>query len=530
MAVRIMGEDGEYDTSAWLPNTWYNIRDDRPHIDILVMGNHAQAFDRKTKLERLDDVAPDGATWQRWSIESELARQRRFGEITLALKVPQETTLRCYVIPTALLGFGDVIGMIEDIETELGVNVTWDMADQRPDRSWSGQSESGGRVSVQELIKNVESELRFARLIRRNPFTELGPPSRSNVSLPENAIVSHWAIKRLALIKQSRSVIEAESTIISNRLARHNPDGRIPDLHSALCLMNKLVTQLDQLQRELSLIIRHEELTTSISPTPVFNRDYRLRNLLAAFSPRLSETISTEESSRSHYPPVYINSLWEMWGAVWLAIMFKKWGYVGSCSINGVNELHSCSWRLQKENIVVEIDYEIHPTFVNHSDVPLVHEREMPVLEWAAQNQSFDEARPFIGSEEKCSPDYFIRVTTPTSKYLLIGDACLASPQHHAVASPQDAKPYVIEKYRKSIGWIDNGRIIRCHPMGGFVIFPPPSEAWVYIQKLPGLGDCTILSPNPLGDDVAGKRLERLIYTMCSEFGISEGANVEKHL
>lgn len=516
-----MGEDGEYNTSAWLPNTWYNIRDDRPYIDILVSGNHAQAFDKKVKLEQLNDAAPDGATWQRWSIETELARRRRFGEITLALKVPKETFLQCYVIPTALLGFVDVIGMIEDIEAELGVNVTWDMADQRPDRSWSSQGQGGGRVSVLELIKNIESELRFARLIRHDPFAELGPPSRRNVSLPENAIVSHWATKRLALIEQSSGVIDAELTIISERLARHNPDGRIPNLHSSVRLMNNLIAQLNYLKHDLSALVRHEELTTSIAPTPVFNRDYRLRKLLAAFSPRLSETISTEESSRSYYPPVYINSLWEMWGAVWLAIMFKKWGYVGSCSVNGVNDLHSCSWRLQKEDIVVEIDYETHPTFVNHSDVPLVHERGMPVLEWAAQNQSFDESRPFIGSEEKCSPDYIIRISTPNFKYLLIGDACLASPEHHAVDSPQDAKPYVVEKYRKSVGWIDNGGIIRCHPLGGFVIFPPPSEAWVYIQKLPGLGDCTILSPTPLGDEAAGQRLEGLISTICSEFVLS---------
>src|SRR5208283_4000625 len=176
-AVRVMGEDGEYVQYVWKPSSWYGIRDDRPYLDILVKGNAAQSTDKRVKLEHVDDPAPDGARWHRWDFEQDSARDRRFGEITLTLKVPKDTVLRCYIVPTALLSYRDVIAMIEDIESELGVNATWDVGDQRPDRSWSRRGNSGGHMAVQELIKNVEDELRFARSIRRDPFFELGPRS-----------------------------------------------------------------------------------------------------------------------------------------------------------------------------------------------------------------------------------------------------------------------------------------------------------------------------------------------------------------
>jgi hypothetical protein len=105
---------------------------------------------------------------------------------------------------------------------------------------------------------------------------------------------------------------------------------------------------------------------------------------------RLSEAISTVESARSHYPPLYLNTLWELWGAVWLAKEFRRWGFAGSCLLNPVDNLHSCSWRLQRDDIFVDLDYEAHPTSVDYSHIPPVHQRGMPVLEWASLHQKFD--------------------------------------------------------------------------------------------------------------------------------------------
>jgi hypothetical protein len=515
--VRVTGADGEHVMYAWRSSSWYSIRDDRPYLDILVKGYDAQPTESGAKLERLSDPAPDGSRWQRWNFEPDLARNRRFGEITLTLKVPKDAVLRCYIVPTALLSYRDVIAMIEDIESELGVDATWDVADQRPDRSWSRRGNSGGHMAVQELIKNVENELRCARSIRRDPFLELGPRSRRDVPLPENAIVSHWAMRRHYLLNQSSDEVAEELQLLNERLQRHNPPGRLPELHSMVERLRRLTLVITGLKVALSRLCKNDELQTSISPNPIFQRDYRLRHLLRAFAPRTSEAISMVESVRSHYPPIYLNTLWELWGAVWLAKIFRRWGFAGSCFLNPSNKLHSCSWRLQRDNFVLELDYEAHPTFIDYADVPPVHERGIPVLEWAAMNQRFDQNRPYFGSEVKSSPDYLIRITTPTGRSLMVGDACLASPQHHA-RKPQESKPYTVENYRRTIGWVARGQVIRCHPMGGFVLFPAPAESWVSLEQLPYVRDCTLLTPSPSEDSAAGERLTNLMVAISPDF------------
>jgi len=518
-AVRVVGEDGEYVLYPWKPSSWYSIRDDHPYLDILVRGNDAQSVG-KSKLEILDDIAPEGAKWQRWNFEREIARNRRFGEISLFLKVPEDAVLRCYIVPTALLSYRDVIAMIEDIESELGVNATWDVIDQRPDRSWSRRGNSGGHMAVQELVQHVEDELRLAHSIRRDPFSELGPRSRRDVPLPENAIVSHWAAKRHEMLQRACDEVVGELQFLKDRDGRHNPTGRLPELHSSIERLGRLSHEIAGLKGMLSRLCREAELHTNIYLGPIFQRDHRLRHLLRAFAPRLSEAISTTESARSNYPPIYLNTLWELWGAVWLAKEFRRWGFAGSCFPDPVNKLHSCSWRLQRDDVVLELDYEAHPTFIDYSNTPPVHQRGMPVLEWAAMHQKFDKDRPYFGSEEKSSPDYLIRITTPTGRSLMVGDACLASPQHHAVKKPQEAKPYTVENYRRTVGWVAQGEVIRCHPMGGFVLFPPPLESWAHLQNIPGVRDCTLLSPSPLGDEAASERLANLLVAISPDMAI----------
>lgn len=512
-SVRVMGEDGLPAEFEWQSGTWYTIRDDCPYLDILVMGNLAQAVE-KGRLQKLNDAAPEGGTWQRWSFETEMSLHRRFGEISLPLKVPEDTILRCYIVPTALLRYPDVIAMIEDIEAELGVDATWAVIEQRPDRSWSRRGNTGDRIAVPELIKHVRDELRFAHSIRRSPFAELGPRSRRDIPLPENALVSHWAAKRLGMLRRSEDAVIEERKLQEERAQRHNPENRQKNIDASVERLTGLLLEVSELTGMLARLCNEAELQTKIYPGPTFQRDYRLRHLMRAFAPRLSEAISTVESARSHYPPIYLNRLWELWGAVWLAKEFRRWGFAGSCLLNAGDELHSCSWRLQREGVVLELDYEAHPTFIKYADVPPVHERRMPILEWAALHQEFDEERPYLGAEEKSSPDYLIRITTPTGRFLLVGDACLADPEYHGLKKSHP-KPLTVEDYRQTIGWISEDGIVRCHPLGGFVLFPPPSDSWGRLQQIQGARDCTLFCPSPLGDETVGARLAGLLSAIA---------------
>lgn len=260
------------------------------------------------------------------------------------------------------------------------------------------------------------------------------------------------------------------------------------------------------------------ELTTVIYPSPLFQRDHRLRQLLRAFAPFFSEVLSEVESSRSHYPPIFLNSLWELWGAVWLAKELRRLGFSGSCLTDAANVTKSCSWRLKRDDIVLELDYEPEPVLVDYAKLPPAHERDVPALEWAARNQELDAERPFLGLEPRCSPDYLLRITTPSGRALMVGDASLASPKHHGKkADKSDAKPHTVERYRRTLGWSIKDQIVRCHPMGGFVVFPSPADAWVDFQRLSGAGDCTLLCPSPQGDLEASRRLESLLIVVAPE-------------
>jgi hypothetical protein len=520
-AVRVMGSDGIGIEYRWDPDTWYLIRDDCPYLDFLIRGFPARARVEKEaeSLQLLADSAPDGAKWQRWNLETDLARHRRLGEASLALKVPKNCTLRSYVIPTLLLSFPDVVAMVEDIEAELGVVAAWDMITERPERSWSRPRNDGRAATAQDLIRLVDEELRCAHAVRHDPFKELGPQSRRGLPLAENAVVSHWAMRRGGQLRRSADAVARDLNSVRSQEAKNNPSGRQTKIADELKRLVSLERELADLRGSLARIVNDLELMTVVYPSPLLQRDYRLRQLLRAFAPRFSETLSAVESSRSHYPPVLLNALWELWGAVWLAKEFRRLGFKGACSKEGADVLKSCSWRFEREDVVLVLDYEPTPVLVDHERLPPPHDRELPALEWAAQNQELDVDRPFFGSELSCSPDYTLRITTPRGKFLIVGDACLASPKHHGGKGPDKTgtKLHTVEHYRQTLGWAIDGQVVRCHPMGGFVVFPSPATAWTNFQQVPRVRDCTLLCPSPRGDPEASRRLANLLIVVAPE-------------
>jgi hypothetical protein len=183
-------------------------------------------------------------------------------------------------------------------------------------------------------------------------------------------------------------------------------------------------------------------------------------------------------------------------------------GFVGVASTRGGDALRSCSWSFQRDIVKIDLDYEPDPVLLDHANLPPVHARAVPALEWGAQHQTLDEEKPLLGTELRCSPDYTLRISTPTERMLIVGDACLASPEHHGKGR---TKPETVEHYRRTIGWAVDGGIVRCHPLGGFVIFPPPSSEWAAFETMPSVRDCTLLCPSPNGGDLASERFRNLL-------------------
>jgi len=157
----------------------------------------------------------------------------------------------------------------------------------------------------------------------------------------------------------------------------------------------------------------------------------------------------------------------QLWGAVWLVKEFRRLGFESVSSEGVADGLSFWSWQFRRDDILLELDYEADPTFIDYSQLPPAHDRDVSTLEWAARNQTFDEGQLFFGTERKCSPDYILRITTPKGKSLVVGDASLASPKHHGkTIDKRDAKPHTVERYRRTIGWVSEGQVVRCHPRG----------------------------------------------------------------
>lgn len=512
-AVRVMDADGTWRRLPWNSGTRYLIRDDQPFLEVLVRGPPLRSkLGRQTdeaKLTVEDEHSEDGAIWQRWDLQSYLARHRRFGEFDIELLVPKSGELHCYVIPTALLDFRDVTVMIEDIESELDLPAAWDLVSERPERSWSRRTNRYGSISAPALIRQVEEEIVGARSIRRDPFFELGPRSRDGTPLAENAIISHWAARRCAQLRDCVTICLRELGVLRSRGDRGHPEKRKARINENTEDVKRITQRLEELTSVVARLGNDDaELATVVYPTPLFHRDVRLRLLQRAFAPLYSEAVSETEAARSTYPPVLLTRLWELWGAVWLVKEFRDMGFTGRCITSSQSSLMACSWRLQRDEIVVELDFEAEPTFVDYTRLPPPHERSLPALEWAALNQKIDPERPYVALEERCSPDYILRITDGEERFLIVADATLASAAHQ---KESDAKPKTVEKYRRTLGWSIDGEIVRCHPMGGFVVCPPPSDGWKPFETIIGSSDCTLLCPSPQNPSEARGRLKNLL-------------------
>ncbi|MFT8814027.1 hypothetical protein [Acetobacter fabarum] len=534
VSVRWHGTNTVTDAAPWNPQEWYLVPDDHPYLDILTRGNHAQIAgknpDKKllTTLKGEDTVVQDQpARWQRWNFEADLGYKRRFGRISLRLKVPKDCVLQAYVIPAKLLNFRDIEIMIGDIREMLGIDVSWERGPGDRGKAWARTAHGTRSATSHDLIDHVGQELKAARSIRQTPFTELTSPTATQFMLVENALVSHWAVRRSTLISKRISKIKNEIAVYENINSRGSPNGRRERTNQAIDTLRKHESELKNLRLRLRHLIAPRELNIAIYSSPLLQRDYRLRLLLRAFGTTGSQAYSDTEAQLSHYPPVVLNDLWELWGAVWLVRELEKLGFSGTWSHRGVDTVVSCCWRLNKGEISLDLDYEARPALVDHDRLPPISERNVPTMEWAALNQHFDEECPYLGLEARCSPDYLIRISCPGQKILIVGDACLASPEHHAKMSecvdnnlsndeiaPSKAKPLTVEHYRRTIAWIDRHEVVRCHPLGGFVLFPPTAEKWSAFAKLPGASDCTLLCPRPGVDPEASGRFKHFLSSI----------------
>lgn len=483
------------------PEACYILRDSEPFVEFEVIGQPLIPLRGRGAgiLSRVaDDELESGESfWQRWSLGKHLSRERRMGRFELPLENPRGTTLRCYVVPEKLLDVADVWRMIEDIQDETLRPVAWEPRGRSSVRSWVRDGDATPVSMASRLLTRVEQELRMARLLRRNPRRELAVDGAMRFS-PEMAIVSHWASRRSADVDLALISVRDDCEYFARLLGEHIPKNRRPDLVRLRAHADGLREKLVRVRARVRSLVALEELAAPLIFGPMTQRDHRMRRLLRAFAPPRSRVLSRDrEREWSLFPPTSLNKIFEIWGAVWMVRVLRTLGFEGRMArAAGSDNIERARWELCRDALTVTVDYEPHPALVDFKGVPSPRVRTESASVWAIRRQAVDVARPFFGTEEKCSPDYLIRIEGPAGRALAVGDACVADPRHHTTAT-KDFKPEVIVGYRRSIHWAGSGFVQSCDMMGGFVIFPGPPARWSGIEAASHARDVWLLCPRP---------------------------------
>lgn len=501
--VRYQGVTGEIDEKAFDANVHYVISDENPYLELEVH----PCPSRPLKAARAHELAdgelekPDANGWCRWSLGKRFAADRRVGLFELELKVPQDTVLRCYVIPSKLLNVADLWSMIEAVEAELEVPVAWDPDSSRRIRSWA-QDRPVARWSITgPLVEAVREELLAAQALRRNPPLEPGRRGKNLDPAPELTLVSQWALRRARRLAQAEASLARDLSEQQLRGREQMPEKRRVSMRAVEKETQQLLGEVRTLRARVLHQVIPDELVQPITFGLLTQRDLRFRRLLSAFAPPSSQLVSESHSSWSQLPPISLNDLFERWGAVWIVKNLRRLGFQGGPDKTmGTDRVASCTWSLRRGAVNITLDYEAQPAQLCLDGVPPVEERGETAETWVAARQFVDADRPLFGTSAQCSPDYVLRFQGPGGYALAVGDACLADPAYHH--HPDKSKIAEVGGYQKSIVWYVNGRAQHCDPLGGFVLFPGPTEQWTHLAKQVRSKDIWICCPRPRSVDV----------------------------
>lgn len=499
----------------------YLVSDARPFIDIQYTTNHPPKVagpGHQTDGELKAIVERPG--WIRWDLAKHLSADRRIGLHELALKVPTDTTLRCYVLPGKLVSIADVWSLIEEMEQELDRPIAWSDDRRRTIRSWVQGDRRAERSNSELLIDETTEELACTQALRRNPPLEPGLSRHRLTPVPELSLISHWAIRRGQALADVVQRMDQEHAALEQRAREHHPKNRKREFDERRRNLESKLNLARQLHSQVIQQVQTVEIGSPVSLGPLVQRDPRFRQLLRVFAPRTSEIASTEPGRWSRLPPVSINRLFECWGAIWLVKQLRLLGFQGGVeTMVGAQDIVGCRFVLKRDDLKVTLDYEPHPARLDLTDLPSLDERLTSSEEWAIGRQFSDPDRPFFGGQDRCSPDYLLRIEGPGRAVFAIGDACLADPSYH----DKDDKLETLRAYRRSILWKSGNGLVRCEPLGLFALYPGPTSRWQSLEPSFRKDDVWLLCPEARStDEHAQQRVSRMLnHLLTTAMGTS---------
>jgi len=416
--------------------------------------------------------------------------------------------------------------MVRGCEEELGRSVLWSPGSNIAVRSWVSEGQPVSTNTPSTLLAKVREELIAARSLRRSPYRRVAAFGGFR-DVPEMVVVSHWACRRRRdlgiLVQEAR---RNKDSIRSKRDLRTSDAQKKQrrDLNEELSKTEKILGEARRLRGQLGAMFRVDELLRVYQMGSLSQRDYRIRRLLRAFAPPREQSVSLRPSAGvSHYAPTVMNKIFEIWGGVWIVQVLRTLGFAGKVEkVEGIDVVSAVQWVLRRGSVSVIIDYEPHPEYLDvksFDDLPPLSARQDPAFNWGIKRRLTEGLITFVAAADKCSPDYLIRIEGPGGRTLAVGDACLADPLYHTQRT-KDFKPSIVARYRGTIFWVGEDFIQECDPLGGFVVFPGPTEQWAAMDRKCRELDSWAFCPHPSkADESADYQLrsfmERLVRLVC---------------
>jgi hypothetical protein len=440
-----------------------------------------------------------------------ISTERGFGFSSFTLDYPK-VTVSYYVIPSKILSPIDVLWMIRDIEKMFGSFQVWS-DDNNKMRAYANSNEYNAFINhTSTLIKYVKEELLAAQALTRSPYEEMQPNNLSYVILPENNLVTSWAVKRHNELVAIESKLRVNAAELRDRSPKEILPSRLQELNTRLENNSLFRDDIGAIIAQLTRYIKDHPGFIELSPA--MQRDYRLRKLLHAFAPPKKETLTFEKSMLSTLPPILLPDLFEIWCSAVLVRWLEVLGFKLSSSRPFKDEtsgrLVGFIGDMLFEDIVVSLNYEVQPRRLQ--GIPKNSDRTETALEWAGRTQCADDE--LFGIVNQCTPDFIIKITGPKGFALAIGDATLADPEYITNAGTKENK---LNTYRYGLGWRIAGETIGCHARGIFLMYPGPHNQWSKLEENLSEYDCYLFSPVPSNEFIAPpESFRHMIHSLIS--------------
>jgi len=468
------------------------VSDESQFIDLLCTGQRPQIQDKsgedkknwKDAITERDETQEEGK-WYRFKLEHAFKTYPLLTTVEIPFKVPKNTALRLYLVPSRVFSVADIQAMLEDIREELKVDAAWNPSSPHG-RSIVTVNPSSFELE-DALLRAVEVELNAAGLVRRMPYCELN----QRVPLPENAIVSHWALKRISDLKSLSAEAARNAAAQELRAANSPNDKREEEAKKEAARYRDLAQEAMRLLSRAARHIDPAELNTPLPFGPAAQRDHRLRRLLRAFAAPSMELPTAQPGREASYPISKYGSIYELWCAVAMVKRLRRAGFsVDLIQATPGIKSRAYQWRCALNDLMITLDFEPLTVPLRFENIPPARRRSVPA--WQHEVQATLQPGQFFSCSGKCTPDYLIRIEKKDSATLLVGDASAVNTVDVMGEDSAERKTAKVSEYVRNMGWVRNENVfLRPSPLGGFALHPGAQSAW---DDMP---------VNPSGPDVA---------------------------